>query len=58
MAAEFILITETAEITFGYFLHNVFGNLRVRWGAARIWIFFRTSAPLFVGFMQLQGNQW
>jgi hypothetical protein len=52
MAAGFILITATADITLGDFLHNVFSCIGVHWGAAQDMDLFLNPRPLFVGFMQ------
>jgi hypothetical protein len=47
MAAGFILITETADITSDYFVHEVFGNPCVNCGAAQnINLFLHTRPPL------------
>jgi hypothetical protein len=53
MAAGFILITETADITFGDFLHNVVRGIEVHCGAAQDMDLFLNTRPPFEGFMQL-----
>jgi hypothetical protein len=53
MAARFILITETADIPLGDFLHNVFNGIVVHCGAAQDMDLFPNTCPLFNGFMQL-----
>jgi hypothetical protein len=51
MAAGFILITETANRTFGDFLHDVFGNLCLNCGAAQNMDLFLHTRLLFVKFI-------